>query len=163
VIEETDQPVLIVKETATSLDRMLLCDGGEQQTPILHRFENQLPEFLDAAREVTVLHVMSQITAKPGVADEHLLATAEELIAASAHEGEVLEYDLEHLQQLEATPRPLVRHGLVVDEIVDEAASGAYDLVVIGAHRQEPWTDLLLDDLAAQIVREIDQTVLLIR
>lgn len=163
VIEETNLPVLIVKETAASLDRLLLCDGGEQQPSILQRFEGQLPEFLDAAREVTVLHVMSQISAQPGAAGEDLLATAEELMAVNAHEGEVLEQDVEHLHELQTTPRPLVRHGLVVDEIVAEAASGAYDLVIIGAHRQEPWTDLLLEDLAGQIVREIEQTVLIVR
>jgi nucleotide-binding universal stress UspA family protein len=56
-----------------------------------------------------------------------------------------------------------VRHGLVVDEIQAEARSGDYDLVVIGAHRGEGWRRILLDDLAHQIIVEMDRPVLVVR
>jgi len=60
-----------------------------------------------------------------------------------------------------ATPK--VRHGFVVDEILDEGRTGNYDLVVIGAHQQEHWAGFLLDDLAEQIITKIDRPVLLVR
>jgi nucleotide-binding universal stress UspA family protein len=59
--------------------------------------------------------------------------------------------------------RPKVRHGLVVDEILDEARAGEYDLVVIGAHRGEPWQRILLDDLAHKILVQMDRSVLVVR
>jgi nucleotide-binding universal stress UspA family protein len=56
-----------------------------------------------------------------------------------------------------------VRHGLVVEEILDEAHAGNYDLVVIGAHHYEGWTSFLLDNLARQIITQMDRPVLLVR
>jgi nucleotide-binding universal stress UspA family protein len=55
-----------------------------------------------------------------------------------------------------------VRHGLVVKEILDEARSGDYDLVVIGAHEGRGWERFLLDDLAQEIVDHADRAVLVV-
>ena len=55
-----------------------------------------------------------------------------------------------------------VRHGLVVDEILDEACNGDHDLVVIGAHGATGWRRHLLDDVARQIVNQIDALVLVV-
>ena len=54
-------------------------------------------------------------------------------------------------------------HGLVVDEILAEARDGDYDLVVIGTHRGEGWRRILLDDLAHQIIAQVDRPVLIVR
>ena len=58
---------------------------------------------------------------------------------------------------------PKVRHGLVVDEILDEAQKGDYDLVVIGVHKGERWQRLLLDNLAYQIITFADRPVLILK
>ncbi len=55
------------------------------------------------------------------------------------------------------------RADTVVDEILAEAQGGDYDLVVIGAHRGTGWERLLLDDLAQQIIEQMDRPVLVIR
>jgi nucleotide-binding universal stress UspA family protein len=75
----------------------------------------------------------------------------------------LLDQAVRFLQQHNLHPRPKVRHGLVVDEIQAEARSGDYDLVVIGAHRGEGWRRILLDDLAHQIIVEMDRPVLVVR
>jgi nucleotide-binding universal stress UspA family protein len=106
---------------------------------------------------------MSQITAGPGASGEQLQADAEELIQNHAPEGQLLERDIQILEQLNLHPRPKVRHGLVVDEILTEARDGDYDLVVIGAHRGEGWRRILLDDLAHQIIGQLDRPVLVVR
>ena len=51
----------------------------------------------------------------------------------------------------------------MVDEILAEAKAGDYDLVVIGAHRDEGWQRFLLDDLARKIVVRLDRPVLVLR
>ena len=38
-----------------------------------------------------------------------------------------------------------------------------YDLVVIGAHRDEGWQSLLLDDLSHQIITNVHRPILVIR
>lgn len=166
VINHSSRPVLIAKATAVPLRRILLCDSGARSPLLLDRFMERLPELLANAYKVTVLHVMSQISATPDVPPEEgnqLQATAEELMAVHAPEGDLLERDMEILEDVDVEPQPLVRHGLVVEEILAEAEQGDYDLVVIGAHQHEKWRHFLLDDLADQIVQQIDRAILIIQ
>jgi nucleotide-binding universal stress UspA family protein len=106
---------------------------------------------------------MSQMSAGPGVRGEQLRADAEELIAEHTPEGNLLEHDLEIRGQAELHAEPKVRHGLVVDKILKEAGSGDYDLVVIGAHPDEGWRRILLDDLAHRLLVRLDRPVLVVR
>lgn len=163
VVANAPCPVLIAKGHITPLQRLLLCDSGISNPSLLSRLIQQLPRLLHRGEEVTVLHVMSQISAAPGIPGAQLRATAEQLIEAHAPEGELLERDLLILHKHDVTCRPKVRHGLVVDEIVAEARFGVYDLVVIGAHRDEGWQSLLLDDLSHQIITHVDRPTLVVR
>lgn len=164
VIGQMPCPVLIAKHRAAPVRRILLCDSGRVTPTLLQRLTQQLPEILAEDEDITVLHVMSQISAAPGVRGTQLRAEADELIAEHAPEGEILEADVEFLTQVGVESRAKVRHGLVVDEIMEEARAGDYDLVVIGAHEQEDgWTNFLLDNLARQIVMQCDRPILVIR
>lgn len=164
VLQRTSRPVLIAKAEARKLDHILLCDSGVQSPPLLQLVRTRLPGLLAEATEVTVLHVMSQISARPGVRGKDLRASAEELIAEQTPEGELLERDVEILQQMALAPKPKVRHGLVVDEILAEAKSGNYDLVVIGGHRpSEGVPRFLLDDLARPIAEHVRRAILVVR
>jgi len=154
-------PLLIAKERPRPIRTVLLCDSGEFAPPLLQRLVDSLPELLQDVH-ITCLHVMSQISARPGLPDEQLRAAAEDLIKAQAPEGEWLQRDSQILAGLEVTHDLKVRHGLVVDEIVAEARGGDYDVVVIGAHRGMGWAQLMLDNLARQIVAEVDRPVLII-
>jgi nucleotide-binding universal stress UspA family protein len=163
VVEHAPCPVIIAKGKIGPVHRILLCDSGIEVPSLINRFSVQLAELIKGQEEVTVLHVMSQISAGPGIRGQQLRADAEELIATQAPEGELLEQDVQLLVQLNLHPRPKVRHGLVVDEILAEARDGDYDLVVIGAHRGEGWRRILLDDLAHQIIGQLDRPVLIVR
>jgi nucleotide-binding universal stress UspA family protein len=163
VVEHAPCPVIVTKGKIGPIDRILLCDSGLDQPSLLSRFNAQLAELIEGAEEITVLHVMSQISAGPGIRGQQLRADAEELIELRAPEGELLEQDIQLLEQLNLHPRPKVRHGLVVDEILAEALDGDYDLVVIGAHRGEGWRRILLDDLAHQIIVQMVRPVLVVR
>jgi nucleotide-binding universal stress UspA family protein len=171
VVEGAPCPVLVAKGEARPIRRILLCDSGlaglgtdaGPHTSLVRRFIARLADLLAGDEAVTILHVMSQISAAPGVRGSQLRASAEELIREHAPEGTVLAEDVGWLDQAKIQPRAEVRHGLVVDEILKEARSGDYDLVVIGAHRGESWQRLLLEDLACKIVRRIDRPVLVVR
>jgi nucleotide-binding universal stress UspA family protein len=164
VLQRTSRSVLIAKAEARKFDHILLCDSGVQSPPLLQLLRLRLPALLTEATDVTVLHVMSQISASPGASDRDLHASAEELIAEHTPEGELLERNVQMLQQMALEPRPKVRHGLVVDEILEEARSGNYDLVVIGGHRPSDGVPrFLLDDLAWPIAEHIRRGVLVVR
>lgn len=163
VIEHAPCPVMIAKGRVGPIRRILLCDSGAESTSLLSRFTARLPTLVEGEVSVTVLHVMSQMAAGPGISGQQLRADAEELIRQHAPEGVLLEQDLRLLEQANLHPQPKVRHGLVVNEILDEARSGDYDLVVIGAHRGAGWERLLLDDLARQIIEQMDRPILVLR
>jgi nucleotide-binding universal stress UspA family protein len=162
VINGTTQPVLIAKEAVHPWRHLLACESGAIQPRLLQRLFHQLPQLLKLDIDMTVLHVMSQISAGPGVAGAQLRAGAEELMDAHSPEGDVLAQDLRLLAQHGIKAQPKVRHGFVVDEILAEAVSGDYDLIIIGAHRQEGWQRLFLEDLANRIIREADRPVLVV-
>ncbi|NLF14725.1 MAG: universal stress protein [Anaerolineaceae bacterium] len=176
LVEHAPCSVLVVKGKPRAVRRILLCDSGAGSVladpvlratrvgpPLLARFTAQAADMLRGEEEITVLHVMSQIGAGPGIADGHLRAAAEELIEERAPEGELLIQDVQLLVRPGVQARPLVRHGLVLDEILHEARCGDYDLVVIGAHPGKLWQKLLLDDLARKIMVQIDRPILVIK
>lgn len=155
-------PVLIARGQPRPIRRVLLCEGG--RTPLLlNILIDRLPLLLKHVDELTVLHVMSQIAAGPGVAGWELRAEADELMEKHTPEGSLLEEGLARLEQLNVRPEAKVRHGLVVREILDEAHSGDYDLVVIGAHPATGWQRYLLDDLAREIIDQVDRPLLVIK
>jgi nucleotide-binding universal stress UspA family protein len=160
--EHSPCPVLVVREPARPARRILMCDSGAENS-VLQRFTLQVAELLDGEEEITILHVMSQIVAGLGVSDHQLRADVQELIAEETPEGRLLAQDLRQLDRRGVRPTAKVRHGLVVDEILAEARSGDYDLVVIGAHRGEGWQRFLLDDLAHKILAQMDRPVLVVR
>lgn len=163
VVEQVPCPVIIVKGEVSPVRRILLCDSGAESPSRLGHFTVRLAEMIGGEEEVTVLHVMSQISAGPGVRGVQLRATAEELIREETPEGRLLKRDIQDLEQPGIHPSPKVRHGLVVDEILAEARSGAYDLVVIGAFRGKGWQRLLLDDLAHKLLTQLDRSVLVVQ
>lgn len=177
VAERAPCPVLVPLNEVRPLDpthprrRILLCDSGARSAltaagvdgPPPSRFAARLAELLDGEEEVTVLHVMSQLGAGPGVRGKQLRAGADELVAENSPEGALIEQEVESLTRPGIHPEAKIRHGLVVEEIVAEARSGDYDLVIIGAREAKGWQRLLLDNLAQQILQDIDRTLLIVR
>ena len=154
-------PTLVVRGEASAIRHVLLCESGREPT-LLARVQAQLPALLAQAERLTVLHVMSQIAAAPGVPGWELRADAEALIEEGTPEGQLLEEEIALLEPAPVEPEAKVRHGLVVDEILAEAREGDYDVVIIGAIHETGWRRYLLDDLADQILREVDRPVLVL-
>lgn len=163
VVEHAPCPVLIAKGQIGPIDKVLLCDSGVRSESLLSRFLAQLPDLADGEVDATVLHVMSQMSAGPGVVGVQLRANAAELIQSHTPEGQLLERDVRLLDRPPIHPHPLVRHGLVVEEILSEAQAGNYDLVVIGAHFPAGWQRILLDNIAHQVIVHADRPVLVLR
>lgn len=161
VLQQMPCPVLIMRDRPRPLKRLLLCESGREPS-LLQWFMAQLSPILAAAEVLTVLHVMSQMAAGPGVPGWALRANAGELMEEHTPEGRLLEEDLARLERLPVHVEAKVRHGLVVKEIVKEAGSGDHDLVVIGAHRGSRWERFLLDDLAQGIIDHVDRSVLVV-
>lgn len=163
VVSQATLPVLIAKREARPFERVLICDSGVQEPTLLQSFRLHASPILAATTDITILHVMSQISAAPGILGPELRADAGELISAQAPEGMLLAQDMAYLEEMDLHPRALIRHGLVVDEIIAEASTGDYDLVVIGAHRDQGLPRFLLDDLARELVLNVECATLVVR
>jgi nucleotide-binding universal stress UspA family protein len=162
VVEKVPCSVLVVKGPYRSIRKVLLCDSGVEGSSLPGRYVVRYVDLSEQEEEVTILHVMSQISAGPGIKGRFLRAGAEDLIQENTPEGRALERNIEILKQPLIRSYPKIRHGFVVDEILDEAKAGDYDLVMIGAHRREGWWGLLLDDLAQKIILQIDRSILIV-
>jgi nucleotide-binding universal stress UspA family protein len=156
-------PVLVTKGDSQLPERILICDSGATSPRLVEGFVQRFPGLLKTSSLVTILHVMSQISAGPGVRGWQLRANSEALQEIDTPEGHLLAVDERVLEYAGIPHQARIRHGMVVDEILLEAEEGAYDLVVIGAHQKGGWQDLLLDDLAQQIIARLDCPVLVMR
>ncbi len=163
IARQTPCSLLIAKGKIEPLQRILVCDSGNQQPSVVTSLvETGLVGLLGHARMITVLHVMSQMSAGTG-ADEDEDVFVAELMTTGAPEGTILHQDLALLAVQGIAATATVRRGLVVDEILTEAQMGDYDLVVVGVHRDEGWQRLLLDDITHKVAVEIDRPVLIVR
>ncbi|OGO20914.1 MAG: hypothetical protein A2Z14_01685 [Chloroflexi bacterium RBG_16_48_8] len=162
VVEKAPCSVLIVKGPYRSIRKILLCDSGVEDSSLPGKFAVRYADLSEHEEDITILHVMSQISAGPGISGRHLRADAEDLMQEKTPEAKVLERNIAILNQPLIHPHPKVRHGFVVDEILEEAQAGDYDLVIIGAHRKEGWRGILLDDLARKIILQIDRSILVV-
>lgn len=163
ISERVPCSVLVIKRPLEKVERILLCDSGAAYLATLRRFTEEVKDIFDECEDITVLHIMSQISAGPGVPGKQLRADAETLIHDHALEGNLLLKDIQALEICGFHPLPKIRHGLVLDEILSEAQAGDYDLVVIGSHRYDGLQGYLLDNLARKLITKLDRSVLILR
>jgi nucleotide-binding universal stress UspA family protein len=153
-------PVLVVRGWANQIERILICTAAGEPGLAAVETGGRLAAMVGA--EVTVLHVMSQVPATYlSLRDlEDLEGRADDLMAHGSREGVHLKKALTLLDALGVPARARVRHGLVVDEIMDEACHQAYDMVVIGTHVAAGWMRFLLEDVTRQLISCIDRAIL---
>jgi len=154
--------MLLLNDIPEPFQKILLCDSGLDKTRGMLDYVIKLIRDQGGEQKITVLHVMSQIVARPGIPGKDLRSEAEKLIDKKTPEGKLLQKDLETLERAGFLTRPKVRHGLVVDEILAEAREGEYDLVVIGAHQTGTGQALLLDNIAKKVIRNINRPLLVV-
>ena len=164
IAEQAACSVMIVrgKIGTNPIRNVLFCDSGAAGSTLVRKLNTQLDGLLNGEQDITILHIMSQISAGPGISGQQLRSEADQLIEAHTPEGNLLDQDVQSFTQLGIRSRPKVRHGLVVDEISLEANSGGYDLIVIGAH-QHNWQRFLLDDLSDKIIERAEHPVLVVK
>jgi nucleotide-binding universal stress UspA family protein len=158
--------LLLVRPAARQLTRALVCTGGEAPSLVTLR---SAAEWLNREDlEVGVLHVMSQVAVSDSSPHQDLIDTAETAMARDTREGSHLQQALAVFREAGYRGRliPLLRHGLVVDEVLAELRHGGHELLVIGSRNprgRRRWSDLLLEDVGAKLASGAHCSVLLIR
>lgn len=167
VIEHSPCAVAVAKGRVGEVRNLLLCDSGVSEAPLVDVLADQLPGLLRSTSSVTVLHVMSQMSAGPSAEiadpDADVGAYPDDPLAGPPPDEQILARDIDRLEREGVKAKLVVRHGLVVAEVLAEAANSPADLVVIGAHRGDGWRRVLLGDLAREIFRGLNCSVLVMR
>jgi nucleotide-binding universal stress UspA family protein len=161
VTQQAPASVLVIKGRKRTLKRFLVCSAAGPASEQTVRFAGKLAQAVGAS--VTLIHVMSQLpaTQKANMAD--LEAPADELIQRCSREGVHLTQMLALLAAEGPEARAVVRHGLVVDEIIAEAREGRFDLLVVGFHITPGIRPRLVDDLCERTLQAADIPVLVVR
>jgi len=161
VIRHASISTLILKGQPCAFKRFLICSAvGPTSEKTIH-FAGRLARSMGAS--VTLIHVMSQIPLTDEAEMSHLTAEAQDLIENRSREGLHLSRMLDLLAEEGTKARAIVRHGLVIDEIIDEAQEEAFDLLVLGAHTTPGLRSRLIDDLAEQALLQANMPVLVVR
>jgi nucleotide-binding universal stress UspA family protein len=161
VVEHTPTSILVVKGRRQALKRFLVCSAAGPTSECAVRFASQLARTVGAS--VTLIHVMSQVAVADEAVTADLQAPAEELIQRRSREGVHLNQMLDLLAAEGTKARAVVRHGLVVDEVIAEAKESQFDLVVLGAHGAPGVSHFLTGDLTEEILLAADMPVLIVR
>ncbi|MEN8172305.1 MAG: universal stress protein [Chloroflexota bacterium] len=153
--------VLVIKQEHTELNRILICTSGvDLANPVI---EKSVWLAKSSQAKVTLLHVAGSVPS---------MYTGLDKIEEQLHE--ILETDTPMAQHLRHAVNMLVneninaelklRHGSVPDEILHEARSGNYNLIVLGASKAfVEFAGWLLGNVAQQIVDQADCPVLVVR
>jgi len=158
-------PLLVARHVPSKVNKVLICTGAE--VPSLETLSVGGKLISRVPGEIIVLHVMSQVAMRLDSPADDLVDTAESAIQRGTREGRHLTQALKLLQQAGVVSKikPLLRHGLVVDEVLEEIDEGGYNLLIIGGHYhhgRSHWTELLLEDLAGELLQKAPCSVLII-
>ncbi|MGA9532388.1 MAG: universal stress protein [Anaerolineales bacterium] len=157
--------LLIARNVPDRLDKILICSGAERPSAETVRLAGVLTGLSGA--DIGLLHVMSQVALRADSPSEDLEENAEQAIDRKTHEGEHLLEAIALLREDGITTEiePMIRHGLVVDEVLAEIERGGYDLLVLGSHHQPTmtrWMDVLLNDVTDELLAKSPISTLVI-
>lgn len=164
LVRQAPVPVLVVRRAPPDIRRILVCTGGEPPHGV-DSFALAVEIAAASGAAVEVLHVMSQhpLATGTGLEGVGLDRTAEWHVDHGTSEGRHLAAVVDHFVAREVAAEAKIRHGLVVDEIVEEARSQPADLVVVGAHGEKGMLQFLLDDITEHVIDRLDRPVLVVR
>ena len=161
IIKAVEPPVLIAMGPCEGISRILLCSGGKHFIDDALRLTGTLAAALHA--EVTLLHVM----AEPPAMYAHLIELEEDvdaLLSSGSELGRNLVAEKKALEKLRVAVRVRVRHGFVVDQLLDEMREGNYDLIVSGSSRARgPLQHYIMGDVTQRILDSAECSVLVAR
>jgi nucleotide-binding universal stress UspA family protein len=161
IIKSIEPPVLVAIGSREQLSRILLCSGGKHFIDEAVRLTGKLAAALHA--QVTLFHVM----AEPPAIYAHLLELEEDvtaLLASGSELGRNLVAEKKALEKLGVVVNVRVRHGFIIDQLLDEMGEGDYDLIVTGSSRARgPLRHYIMGDVTQRILDSTKCSVLVAR
>lgn len=147
-------PILRVRDTCWPLRNILVCSGGLPYTIPVERLAISLAQVAGAA--LTFLHVVEPVTLDYPLAKE-IHSHWENLLQTDTPQARHLKSAQEAAEQAGVPARVIVRHGLILHEILSEIRTGGYDLVGMGStYSSHSLSSLFRPDVTALVSAEVD-------
>ncbi len=161
VIKSIQPPVLVAIGECKKLKRFLVCTGGKEFIEQAVQFTGKLAAAVNAS--VTLLHVMAEPPAM--YADlVRLEENVEQLLESKSELGTNLRRQKRELEKLGVSAEVLLRHGIVINQVFEEAREGDYDLIVTGTSQARGLLrHYIMGDLTRSILNRANVPVLVAR
>jgi nucleotide-binding universal stress UspA family protein len=161
IIETIAPPVLLVPKSRLDLKRILICSGGGTYIDNAVCFTSEIAKDLSAS--ITLLTVISEPPAMHAT-----LSRRQEDIEALLNSDLVLARNLRNekaiIQGAGVPVSVQIRHGNVIDQILEEIEQGDCDLIVVGSWPvRDVWRNYVIGNVTREIVNRTDRPVLVIR
>lgn len=154
-------PVLHVGATRPQLERFLLCAGGLRYAEAMVRLGGLLARAVGGT--VTLLHVVEPVTLEYPLAEE-IKNHWQDLLETDTPQAHYLREALEGLGQLGVPAEVRVRHGPVVQQILQEIREREYDLVGVGSpYAARSLRRLYRPNVAVEVAEAAERPVLIAR
>jgi nucleotide-binding universal stress UspA family protein len=161
VIKTIQPPVLVAIGEREQLKRFLVCTGGKEFIEQAVQFTGRLAAAVNAS--VTLLHVM----AEPPTMYADLVRLEEnvdQLLESKSELGTNLRRQKRELERLGVSADVHLRHGIVIDQVFEEAREGDYDLIVTGTSQARGLLrHYIMGDLTRSILNRASVPVLVAR
>ncbi len=161
IIETIAPPVLVVPKSRPNLKRILICSGGGTYIDNAVRFTSEMAKDLSAS--ITLLTVVSE----PPAMHATLFRRQEDMEALLNSESELarnLRNEKAIIEGAGISVSVQIRHGNVVDQILEEVERSDCDLIVVGSWPvRDLWRNYVIGNVTREIVNRTDRPVLVIR
>src|SRR6266487_2529064 len=161
VIKAIQPPVLVAIGECKQLKRFLVCTGGKEFIEQAIQLTGKLAAALGAS--VALLNVM----AEPPAIYADLVQLEEDvsrLLESKSELGTNLQRQKRELERLGVSAEVRLRHGIVIDQVFEEARDGDYDLIVTGTSQARGLLrHYIMGDLTRSILNHADCPVLVAR
>jgi nucleotide-binding universal stress UspA family protein len=161
VIQAIQPPVLVAIGERKELKRFVVCTGGKEFIEQAVKFTGQLAAAAGAS--VTLLHVMAEPPAM--FADlVRMEENVDQLLQSNSELGTNLRRQKRELDRLGVPAEVHLRHGIVIDQVFEEARAGNYDLIVTGTSQARGlFRHYIMGDLTRDILNRSNVPVLVAR
>jgi nucleotide-binding universal stress UspA family protein len=161
VIKTIQPPVLVAIGECKQLKRFLVCTGGKEFIEQAIQLSGKLAAALGAS--VTLLNVM----AEPPAIYADLVQLEEDvsrLLESKSELGTNLRRQKRELERFGVSAEVRLRHGIVIDQVFEEARDGDYDLIVTGTSKARGlFRHYIMGDLTRSILNRANCPVLVAR
>lgn len=161
VIKAIPPPVLVAVGDCTDLKRFLVCTGGKMFAGGAVQLAGKLAAAAGAS--VTLLHVM----AEPPAMYADLVRLEEDLdrlLESKSELGLSLSRQKTELESMGVPVEVKIRHGMVLEQVFQEARQGHHDLIVTGSSQATGIVrQYIMGDLTRRILNRAECPVLVAR